>query len=247
MPDEYETREIADDDHMDFRRCRSCGCEEMRAETTFRSTGLTASTDNGLNYECPQCGAQVRIRNGASIFLGAVISLFWGAVGIWAFWSGPLWYIQHFSYHSEGYGFPLLLIDIVFFLLGLGVFALGMWTVWSFFVAPMLVFLRHPVVGQNRSLTTSEITTRTRARRDMLLSLLAYPMVLWAFLIGILWTLDAVGLNAADNAAVKTALVGGLLGGVYLLARRIGVNAFFMFVGMVIWLVVFVAVVFTLG
>jgi hypothetical protein len=218
----------------------------MSAESNFIGTGQYGASEQGQKFVCPNCATEVDIRNSGSLFMGIVYSLFWSAVGLWAFIKGPLWYIQHAGYFGDEYGIKFHILDVVTIVLALVAMGFSSWAVWAFLLRPVVDHIKFPVVGETREKTPDEKKRQSKGRRNALLSLFVYPLAVWVPLLGSFWALDAVGVDIRDDGWVQYVALFALLGLIYSLSRRIGVNAYFVFVGMVIWLAAFVALVFAL-
>jgi len=236
-------KELPVDGHLEYRKCAACGHTKMTAQSAFSGTTMGDSHEHGLTYKCPDCGSVVDISDSGTFFMGAVFSLFWIAVGTWAFYAGPLWYLRHLSYFDD-YDPAFILLDAGTIILSVGAIAFSIWTVWISLLKPAIINLRHPVTGENRPKTSSEEGKERITRRTAILSLLVYPIVLWAMFLGIYWLLDALGFDIRGNDFYKYAGALVVLSIGAMLSRRLGANLGFMFVGMAIWLGVFVTALF---
>ncbi len=218
----------------------------MKAESHFVATGQYGQGDQGQKYICPDCGTEVLIRDSGSLFMGVVYSLFWSAVGLWALIKGPIWYIQHSGYFSGDYGIDLLLFDGFVVLLALAVAAFSCWIVWTFLLKPLRDRVRFPIVGEIRERTETERKSLATERRDAVLSLLVYPLGIWIVLIGLSWGLETLDVNIKISDTAKFIGVGLLLAGIFALANKIGIRAYYFFVGLVFWLAIIVLLIFSL-
>lgn len=242
---EFTTTELPEDAHMEYRRCKACGNNEMAPKASFAADGLTGTTEHGLQYKCPECGAEVKISDSGAIFMGAVYSLFWGAVGLWAFYEGPLWYLGNLSYFKTD--------DIVFMVMDIGVVlftsavaAFSVWIIWTFLLKPVKIMLQHPVTSQNRERTQEENAGVTGNRRSALLSLFVYPLFIWVPVLALFWVVDAVGINIRDNEFIAYGTFGLVIAAAYPVGKRLGANPYYTFIGMALWMGAFVALIFAL-
>jgi len=216
----------------------------MAPGSRFGGTGFQESVDQGVEYQCPQCGAKVPIRDTGALLSGGLISAFWLAIGGWALWAGPLWYLRNARYFAGENDFDLYLFDGILSLLAVGVFAVACWYAWTEFLAPLRNVRRHPVAGRLREPTADERREQSRARRTLVLSVLVLPLGLWAVLLVAIWLLSLTGLDLRENTAVKYIAVAVLVGAVFSLGRKSRINAPLLMAGMAGWLAVFVAVIF---
>ena len=248
LPDDassYEFLDISDDAHMRFRKCAACGHQRMKPIAAFAGDTMGTSSETGLAYACPDCEAEVMIPDSGGVFMGLIYSLFWGAVALFVFWQGPLWYIRHWSYMSADDGIGYLLIDFLIILLGLAVIGFCIWVIWLFLLRPLKTLILHPVTGENRTQSVEETAAAGTSRRNWLISLLVLPLLAWVPLLGILWGLDAVGLDLHDNKLPGYAALGAVLVLVAMAGKRFGSKPALTMIGMVLWLGVIVAAIFT--
>ncbi len=247
MADEFEHTPVPSDAHTQFRRCAACGSGKMAPVSSFTGTGQTVGTEQGFDFKCPDCDAEVQIRDTGALFVGSVISAFWLAVGYWALNSGILWYVRHWEVLWTEFRLSFFLMDIGLMLLSFGVILLSAWTIWTFLAGPLLKRVRNPAVGENRARTSAEAKDASKDRRDGLLSFFVYSLAAWLPLLAAIWLLDVFGIDVRGNGFFKNVLLFGLLGGIYYLARKIGTRAYFIFFGMIFWLALVVLAIFTFG
>ena len=238
---------LPEDTHVQFRRCATCGAEDMRPETSFVGSGLGGSSEHGLTYKCESCGAEAKILDSGAFFMGTLYSLFWIAITGWALYEGPLWYIRHPNYFSGDYSLSFLPLDAGVILLSLAVAAFTGWFIWISLLGPLKTLIRHPVTGENRVQSAEEAAGRTRSKRAAFLSFFVYSLLLWAPLVGVFWALDAMGVDVQGNDVLTYGAVGAVLGLIVVLGRRYGANVGYAVAGMAFWLAVFIAVIFTYG
>ncbi|PLX45319.1 MAG: hypothetical protein C0605_01145 [Hyphomicrobiales bacterium] len=228
--------------HVLFRKCAACGSSDMAPETDFADSGAAGITDRGQIYLCPDCGARAPIRQPEAVFAGAVLSLFWAAIGYWAFTQGPLWYGRHFPIFIDK-GFDLyLLMDAGALLFYTLLLALSGWMIWQDLVQPVLIRLGHPASRESRTLTPGEQAHRRGSRRGAVLDFFVYSLLAWAPLIGLMLLLEWFGVDLHGEAG-QFIMMALAFGGIMTLGRLRPL----IFFGMVLWLAVFVAIVFWAG
>ncbi len=240
----YTHKSLPAGGHVQYRKCAACGATDMAPISAFAGTGTGGASETGLEYKCGTCGSEVKIADTGAFFMGGVYSLFWGAVSYWAFTQGILWYIRHPGYFSD-YRLSFLPLDLATIGLALGVIALTGWLFWTFLLGPLKALLAHPVTTESRAKTPEETAEVGRSRRSALLSFFVYPLFLWVPFLGIVWALDAMGVNLRDNEFMTYGGGGIVLALLAVLGKRFGANALYAFIGMVFWLAVFVTVIFT--
>ncbi len=232
--------------HLKFRKCANCGSLDMTPDMSFHGTGLDGATDHGLNYKCPNCHKEIQIKDSGALFMGAMYSLFWGAVAYWVFLKGPYWYIKHASIILDNdFVLSYFLADVFVVLLSLAIIFFSTWIVWTFLLGPLTVLLQYPITHENRERSEKERSLKKSTRTKALVSFFILPLALWFVLIAIIWGLDFAGIDVREGFVKYVAII-GLLGFIGLLSKRIGANAIYAFVGMAFWLAIFLFVVFGL-
>ncbi len=244
---EYQSSSLAEDGHKVLRRCAACGSADMAPEAAFDGTTIGSSHEHGLDYRCPACGAQAQIPDSGTIFMGGVYTLFWGAIGVWALWSGPLWYLRHIGYFTSEFDLPLMVFDAFFIVFTLAVAAFAAWFIWLVLVKPARTLMRHPVTGETGEKSPADEAASSATRRGALLSLFVYPAVLWVPLIATIWVLDQAGVDVRANDFAAYAALAILLAAAAALAKWLNARTDLMIVGMVLWLAGFVGLVFWWG
>lgn len=242
---EYVETELPKDSHIQLRRCTRCGAEDMKPKSSFVGTGLGGQNDRGLVYHCSSCGAEARVPDLGGLFMGALYSLFWGAVALFAIHQGPYWYIRHFEFLTYDDSLLYLVFDIAVNLFALAVVALSVWIIWTFFFKPAITLIKHPVVGENRARTEDEVADNRKSWRASLISFFILPLFLWAPLFGAIWLLDAAGVNVRENKSIILVCLVGLLGVVAVYGKRYRASAIYAFLGMAFWMAIFVWALFT--
>jgi len=238
---------IEDGGHIQFRKCASCGSPEMEPAYNFQGTGLNSFTQYGTCYTCPDCAKTASIRAPAALLAGAIYAAIWGLVGIWAFNEGPLWYFRHFPYFIEDFKISFFLLDVLAITFYCGLIALALWIAWTEFINPLKTLLTHPVTRENRAMSDEENARNANNQRITMMSLLVFPLFVWALLLGSFWLLDALGFDLRDNPVIKFGGIALILGVSAALGKRFNTNAALVFFGMVIWLAVFITILFTFG
>jgi hypothetical protein len=220
----------------------------MEASANFDGDAMLGGSEKGQVFTCPDCQTEVLIRNNGALFVGAVISAFWLAVGYWTYLKGPSWYYRHWEFViDDPINITFFLMDMGVILLSVGTMALSAWVLWTFLLAPLRTRWRNPVVGETRELSTEEKSNVKLSRRRALLAFFVYPLAIWIPLLGLIYMFDMMDIDMRSNGVGKNALVFGLLAFIYYLARRIGIRAYYAFIGMIFWLAVIVAVIFIFG
>jgi hypothetical protein len=244
-PDDWVKTAIEDGSHIQYRKCAACGSQDMAPVELFHGQGLNSLTEYGVEYRCPDCVAQVPVRAPGALLAGGVYAFFWGAIGIWAFYQGPLWYYQHFAYFLEEYNTSFILLDLGAMAFYCGLIALALWIAWKDMYVPLKIWIQHPVTRENRAKSSEETAASALNLRMALMSLLVFPLLVWAVLLGAFWLLDAFGFDLRDNAFVKFAGMAFIFGASAAIGKRFNTNRALVFLGMVIWLVVFITILFT--
>jgi hypothetical protein len=216
----------------------------MEPVSRFAGRDLGFSADRGLNYLCANCGSRTKIWDRGALFMGSIYSLFWSAVGVWAFLQGPYWYLRHISYFGGDYQLSFLVLDVGIILLSLATLAFSGWVLWTCLFSRLHVLVQYPVTSESRRKTREERVAEGEILRGALLSIFVYPILLWIPLLGLFWVFDAVGFDIQGNDFAKYAGIAIVLGLAVSLANRYGVSMVYSFVGMVLWLAIFVTVIF---
>ncbi len=239
----YASSGMPEDGHIQFRKCAVCGCQEMKPTSSFKGTTIGSAGEQGLVYDCPECGKQVKISDSSALVTGVFYSLFWGAVGLWAFHSGPYWYLIHLGYFSAD-NLSFLLFDIVAILFYLAVIGFSGWIIWTFLIGPVKTLAQHPVTKENRMQSHAEVEDVQKSRRSALVSFFLYPLFLWAVLLGVFWALDAAGFDLRENEFIAYTGFGVMLAIGGMVAKRTGLNFTLAFFGMILWLAILITAIF---
>lgn len=219
----------------------------MAPASHFRGKGLTSFTEYGIDYQCPDCEAKASIRAPGALLAGAIYSILWAVVGVWAFYQGPLWYIRHFPYFLEDTTIVFFLLDVLAMAFYCGLIALALWISWNELFTPLKTLIQHPVTHENRARSDEETSKNSINLRMALMSLLAFPLLVWALLLGAFWLMDAMGFELRDNAIIKFSAMAFIFGASAAIGKYFNTNGALVFFGMVIWLAIFITVLFTFG
>ncbi|MBL4786627.1 MAG: hypothetical protein JKY49_14510 [Cohaesibacteraceae bacterium] len=232
--------------HVQLRHCAKCNCNEMKPVSAFSEEGLGGLTEHGMDFRCPQCNFEVEIPQTSSLFVGALIAVFWVAVGVWQFVEGPLWYATTYEFILQS-SWDLLIMDALYLLFTLAVIGLSGWTCWHFLLQPLNLLRLHPVTGENRPWSHDEQFANSKRRRRRLLEFLFWPALFFGALLGVYWALDFTGFDIRDNDLVKYGAAAVVFTGAAITVRSLKLNAAMIFLGVVFWFAVVIGMVFYLG
>lgn len=238
----------SDTQYIQYRRCHKCANTKMEPAGSYRDSSGFGFGVAGKNYQCPQCSNQQKIRNTSSLVTGGFIAFISAIVSWWAFKNGPLWYASHLSYYTQNsYEASFIILDILAFGFYAFLTLLGIWIIWSEFIAPLIVRMRYPVTGENRTMNVAEATEESGHTKNLWVSFFLYPLLVYVPLFGGIWILDWLGIDIRENEAFKFIGIALLFAVIIALAKRFNVEFGIVFFGLVFWMAAAVATIFALG